>query len=555
MVTKVFYLTNDEIKRDEGRFQLRAGTSMEAIERLADSMRHQGFQELHPLSLWKEGETWWLIDGFHRMSAARLAGIEKFPCVEFIGTEEEAFAHGIAQNRDHGRQLDMKTDYRHAAKKMRASGMSLSAIANVLWPLPREKWRNGSQHPKYGTVQSWVDPNRAARRNRNSSQKDRAHGVANRLIKEDKGEDFTPTTLEPDEYAASLETAVANKVSKAERAAERAAEMESRAYAIKEQILASIGSVPDWVLAIDETNGNRGVPCSIWSDWHYGEVVRMNGAEVFNQKIADQRIRLLTERIISLCFNHMGKATIDYPGFVLMLGGDMIGGDIHEELAATNDLTASESIIELKRVLIWAITQIADAFGRVFIPCVVGNHGRTTKKPQFKYRTETSFETVLYVSLMDHFKAIGDSRVHFFIPRDFDARFKVAGTRYLLTHGDAIGTGGGDGIIGAIGPISRGTFKVRNAEINAGDGVDMVVMGHWHQTLWLPHVIVNNSLKGNDEYAKGKLRAAPARASQCLWFTHPKHGITARWEVFLEAREKKEDAEHWVTWDGRGERS
>jgi hypothetical protein len=195
---------------------------------------------------------------------------------------------------------------------------------------------------------------------------------------------------------------------------------------------------------------------------------------------------------------------------------------------------------------------MADAFGNVFVPCVVGNHGRTTKKPQFKDRTETSFETVLYAGLKAHFEAVNDTRFRFYIPLDFDARFNVAGTRYLLTHGDAIGTGGGDGIIGAIGPIARGTVKVRNAEINAGDGVDMVVMGHWHQTLWLPHVTVNNSLKGNDEYAKGKLRAPIVRASQSLWFTHPKHGITARWEVFLEDRDDRAGSEKWVTWKDGG---
>jgi hypothetical protein len=40
-----------------------------------------------------------------------------------------------------------------------------------------------------------------------------------------------------------------------------------------------------------------------------------------------------------------------------------------------------------------------------------------------------------------------------------DVHYRVYGLRFLLNHGDMLGVKGGDGIIGAIGPIMRGEIK------------------------------------------------------------------------------------------------
>jgi hypothetical protein len=95
---------------------------------------------------------------------------------------------------------------------------------------------------------------------------------------------------------------------------------------------------------------------------------------------------------------------------------------------------------------------------------------------------------------------------------------------------------GGDGIIGSIGPIMRGSIKVRDQRNPDRPQIDTILMGHWHQMLWLPALIVNNCLKGYDEFARLAVRAPYSRPSQALFFVHPQHGITARWEVFLEGQ-------------------
>jgi predicted phosphodiesterase len=305
---------------------------------------------------------------------------------------------------------------------------------------------------------------------------------------------------------------------------------------------------PAWLNPLKKPKGSRGVPVMIWSDWHYGEVVRpeeVGGVNEFNAEIAAARITKLVDTSIDLAFNHMGRATKEYPGAVVCLGGDMLSGDIHEELFATNDRTTQQCINDLTDLLAAALETVADKFGKVFVPCVVGNHGRASRKPRMKGRIYTSHEWNIYCNLERHFRR--DDRIQFFIPNETDAYFKVYGHRFLLTHGDSLGVKGGDGIIGAIGPIMRGSIKIGRSEAQIGRDVDTILMGHWHQMLWLPGCIVNGALKGYDEYARLAMRAPYSPPSQALFFVHPEHGITARWEVLLDGLKSTVDKE-WLSW-------
>jgi hypothetical protein len=67
-----------------------------------------------------------------------------------------------------------------------------------------------------------------------------------------------------------------------------------------------------------------------------------------------------------------------------------------------------------------------------------------------------------------------------------------------------------------------------------------------------PGAIVNNCLKGYDEYARLALRAPYSRPSQVLFFVHPQHGITAKWDVFLEGKRTAENRE-WLAWQTAAE--
>jgi hypothetical protein len=93
---------------------------------------------------------------------------------------------------------------------------------------------------------------------------------------------------------------------------------------------------------------------------------------------------------------------------------------------------------------------------------------------------------------------------------------RVWAARFLLNRGNMLGVKGGDGIIGAIGPIMRGEIKKSGQSAALGLEYDINIMGHWHQELLLPRAIVCNTLKGFDKCARCNSAPSPqGRHSRC----------------------------------------
>lgn len=292
--------------------------------------------------------------------------------------------------------------------------------------------------------------------------------------------------------------------------------------------------IPEWGLK-PSIPGSPGTPIAMWSDWHWGETVKgpeVRNLNAFNKAISHARLRKLVEKTIELCFDHMKNP--DYERLVLCLMGDMISGIIHEELQDTNHEYIMETLFDLFDQIVWAIGELLKVFKHMLVYCVVGNHGRMGKRPRYKGKVKTNYEWLLYKQLESYFKA--DERIKFFIPDSADIHFSVNGTRFLLTHGDTLGTKGGDGIIGAIGPIMRGRVKIGGAEARVKQDFDVMLIGHWHQ--WIPFanngIVVNGSMKGYDEFAMLAIRAPFQVPIQGLLFVHPTYGVTTQWPVFLE---------------------
>jgi hypothetical protein len=304
---------------------------------------------------------------------------------------------------------------------------------------------------------------------------------------------------------------------------------------VKEEIIKLAEQKPEppgWLITPQISKDLPGVPTLLASDWHWGEVVDPNqigNVNKYDLSIAQKRARELIERTIDLLNRHVVNPK--YPGIVFALGGDMVSGDIHEELSETNEQPIMPVVMDLFGVLAWSIKTLADHFQQVFVPCVTGNHGRNTRKPRAKNRVYTSFDWLLYSFLAKNFE--GDSRIQFAIPSGPDCLYRVYNHRYLLTHGDQFR--GGDGQIGAIGPLTRGNKRklARNTAIRRD--YDTMLCGHWHQYMPLPRQIVNGSLKGYCEYSNS-MNFDYEAPQQALWLTHPDLGITFHMPVILERK-------------------
>lgn len=294
---------------------------------------------------------------------------------------------------------------------------------------------------------------------------------------------------------------------------------------------------PKWLAPGKLSKRHVAIPTALLSDAHFDEIVdprQVLGVNGYNREIATKRLKNFFINSIKLGDSFV--TGIDYPGFVLAVAGDLFSGDIHDELRETNEDVLYASILYWLGPMSAGIKMLAERYGKVFIPWVVGNHGRATKKPQSKRGVRANVDWLLGQLLAREFA--GDSRVTFAISESFDLPYKVYGTRYMLTHGNQFR--GGSGISGVFAPLFIGDARKRKKQQSVKQPYDVLVMGHWHQYLPMESLIINGSIKGYCEYAdNSNFSYEPPR--QAWWLTDPDHGITLRAPIFVQ-----DESEQWA---------
>lgn len=297
-----------------------------------------------------------------------------------------------------------------------------------------------------------------------------------------------------------------------------------------ESMLANPVKVPKWTIKKHKAKSDIATAMAFASDWHLDEIVspsQMGGCNAFNRAIAEVRVRNFFDNVERLC--HGFIKGIEYDGLYLLLGGDLFSGNIHEELKETNESTIIESVLYWAPVIVAGIKYLADRFKHVHVPCVVGNHGRLSRKPIAKNRAQDNFDFLLYNMLAMLLK--DDERITWDIAAAADTVFTVQDTDFCLTHGDQFK--GGSGISGPATPWALGDHRKRKKFQGIGTPYDMLVFGHWHTlTLGLYGMIVNGALKGYDEYAY--ISNFPFESpQQALWLVQPGKAVTGRWPVHV----------------------
>ena len=85
----------------QARVKIRPSVVRDYRRAMAEQIREGGLR-FPPIVLFTDGLHYWLADGFHRILAARDAGLSEFPADVRPGTERDALLFSISSNGAHG---------------------------------------------------------------------------------------------------------------------------------------------------------------------------------------------------------------------------------------------------------------------------------------------------------------------------------------------------------------------------------------------------------------------------------------------------------------------
>jgi hypothetical protein len=294
---------------------------------------------------------------------------------------------------------------------------------------------------------------------------------------------------------------------------------------------------PTWPVPKRQVGSSPGIACAMLTDTHFDEVVRpeeMAGYNAYDRHIAELRLRRWADKTIALARDRV-KST-EWQGLTVFVGGDIFSGTIHDELVETNADTLYGSVVHWLEHVEAAIGLLADYFEKVHVAVTIGNHGRRTLKPRAKMRVRDNIEWLFWRVVERDFRS--NKRVSWTIPEAMDTFVEIYSTRYQLTHGDQFK--GGSGISGVLTPLMLGNYRKSRKALAMGTPYECLVLGHFHQYLTVPGIIMGGCAKGYDEFASS-LNVIPEPPTLAFWITDPEWGVTLHAPIHIGDRE----AEGW----------
>ena len=268
------------------------------------------------------------------------------------------------------------------------------------------------------------------------------------------------------------------------------------------------------------------------SDIHCEEVVRpetVNGLNAFDLDVCDARLAELQERFFTMLAHERELTRVDR--VVLWLGGDLISGMIHPELAEENSLHPLAAIRWVGERMRGFIDAVSDNAREVVIATSCGNHGRTTEKLRTN-EADTSYEHHLYLTMR---AAETKANVRWQIGEGHLNYLDLDGFRIRFMHGHAVRYQGGIGGIHV--PLNKAI-----AAWDATERADLTCLGHWHQFSWSRsgRYVSNGSVVGHSAYAV-RIKAnyePPCQAA--IVIDHGRREVTKAYPLFCDRDLRKE---------------
>jgi hypothetical protein len=240
-----------------------------------------------------------------------------------------------------------------------------------------------------------------------------------------------------------------------------------------------LNSVPAFTPTIIKTRAkpkpSEATAVACWSDWHYEERIdpkTIHGLNEHSRSICTDRVKLLVSKTLEQV--RMFRSVHKIKKIVVWLGGDMISGDIHDELLETCEVPPAVAVVEVSQLIADSIETICreGEFDEIEIICNDGNHSRTTKKLRVAMRTGHSWEWVMYSMLANGFRKY--PRMRWIIADGEQVIHPIQGRDWRFLHGDTIRYQGGVG--GLTIPANKAV-----SQWNKARPCYHTVFGHWHQ--------------------------------------------------------------------------
>lgn len=272
------------------------------------------------------------------------------------------------------------------------------------------------------------------------------------------------------------------------------------------------------------------------TDWHIGatqEPMEIEDFNEYNLKIAESRIKDLTHR--QNRWIDRNRLSYDICECVLIVTGDMISGDIHQELQITNEFPATVQVVQAARLLAERISVLAQNFSMVTVHFIgADNHGRLTKKPQAKQEGLNSFNYLVGVLTEAYLEKIVN--VNFNLYPQHEKVITIGNRNYLITHGHGIRAWMGIpwySIERRVGREAQARLQlIMDQKLQMSDiGFHKFVFGHFHTPIDTVMYSCAGSLQGTDAYDHSNGRYA--EPSQPGWLVHPRYAEFGRVDFVL----------------------
>jgi hypothetical protein len=219
-------------------------------------------------------------------------------------------------------------------------------------------------------------------------------------------------------------------------------------------------------------------------------------------------------------------------GIYVAFNGDLISGDIHQELKETNALTSHNQVWFVTDRCIAIIANLVKQFGYVHACFTCGNHGRNTEKTHSKRTSDHSYDTMIGENVRRHFQ--NDPRVFVMVAPGRDAEYSILNWKVLQTHLDT-GGGGGQGWAGPTLPITRKGKQIEYVASKSRIFYDIILTAHHHvSTNPTDNHLGNGSVVGANEFSLIQIRAAPEPPMQWLTLVTEKWPMRERMPIKLE---------------------